>query len=168
MKAQIQWAVAEIDEHHKMALKNGQDQAQSSILTQLRDHEQRLRDQLRDKEKQIREVRLSALANAAKAAVPFKSGTLPFPGVAKVRFSKQVWLEMCQSVQMRVMELVAALDALKKVKALSNMRSDISIEKAQTLGIKVLHSENGKVLLGAFDVPDVDKIIASPPTAAGA
>jgi hypothetical protein len=183
VEPEIQSAVTEIDEL-KMALKNEQDPAQSAFLRtsliqvrdkvkQLRDAEKQLRDkkeQLRDERKQPFEAHLAALASEVqpivKAAVSRELGTLPFPGAAKVRFSEEVWLEMCQSVQVRVTGLIEALEELKKVKVLSNMRSDISVDEAKELGIKVLHSESDKVLLGAFDVPDVIKIIESPPKGA--
>ncbi len=155
----------------KIALKNEQDPAQLALLRtsliqvrdkeiQLRDEQNQLRDkkeQLRDERKQPFEAHLAALARevqpSVKAAVSRKLGTLPFPGAAKVRFSEEVWFEMSHDVQTRTIDLLGALDELKKVKVLSSMRSDISVRQAKTLGIKVLHSQNGKVVLGAFDVP---------------
>jgi hypothetical protein len=165
-------------------LKNEQDPAQSAFLRtsliQVRDKEKLLLDerkQLRDKEEQLHderkqpfEARLAALESEVhpivKGVVPRKSGTLPFPGAANVRFSEEVWLEMSQDVQTRAMELLRALDELKKVKVLSSMRSDISVDEAKTLGVKVLHSKNDKVLLGSFIVPVVDKIVGNFPKGA--
>ena len=142
-----------------------------TTLTQLRDKENKLLDkklQLLTGRMGPIEPRPSALVGAIqpieKAGIAGASGSLPFPGAAKVCFAENVWLEMCQSVQERVMVLVGALEELKKVQALSNMSSNTSVEEANMLGIKVLHSEKGKVLLGAFDLPDIHhKIIGDLP-----
>jgi hypothetical protein len=120
--------------------------------------------QLRTKDQQLRAKELQLMEGAKQFP---DAGTLPYPGAlaVKIGLNEDVWAIMSQHVQERVLQLLKSKEILGAVKALSNMRADIDVEDAAKFGIEVLHSRDGKIQLGFFDVPSISEQVffKSPP-----
>lgn len=161
LEAAIKAAVTEIN-GTKTMLAEARDPKEKeqlrAYLLQLGARELALRDDL----KPMRARQLLLLEDAKKYPI----GTLPFPGERDAGFNEKVWLGMCEDVQQRVLDRMAAKRELAAVKILSDMRGDMSVEKAEALGIDVLHEVGGKVQLGAFKLPALRSILQNPPKGA--
>lgn len=154
----IQKVELQIDETETQ-LKQTQDPKKQDYLRvqkqQLRAKEQQLRDEL----KPLRAKQQALLEEQMK----YPAGHEPFPSGFKVDFGAEVWASMSQETQERVQVLLQDQAALAAVKVFSQMRSDMGVEEAEALGITVVHSREGKVELGVFDVPVVTGTIQKLP-----
>jgi len=126
----------------------------------LRDELKPLRAQLDDELKPLRAKQQALLEEQTK----YPAGNEPFPSGFKVGFDAALWSSMSQETQQRVKVLLQDQAALAAVKVFSQMRSDMGVEEAEALDITVVHSSEGKVELGVFDVPAVT--VTMPPKGA--
>ena len=150
-------------------LKQSQDPKQQDYLRakeqQLRAKELQLRAkelQFRDELKPLRAKQQALLEEQMK----YPAGNEPFPSGFKVDFDAEVWASMSQETQQRVTVLLQDQAAVAAVKVFSQMRSDMGVDEAEALGITVVHSREGKVELGVFDVPVVTGTIQKLPKGA--
>ena len=126
--------------------------------TQLRDELKQLRDKEKELRSELKPHRAKELLRIDEIR-QYPRGTLPYPGASNPGFSEQLWIAMCHEVQQNVLKCLQAKASLSAVKALSNMRAGIKEADAAKFGIKVLLARDGKILLGLFDVPELNNIV---------
>ena len=157
-------------EETEAELKQTQDPKQQDYLRvkeqQLRAKELQFRDELKPLRAKLDDV-LKPLRAKQQALLEeqmkYPAGNEPFPSGFKVDFDAEVWASMSQETQQRVTVLLQDQAAVAAVKVFSQMRSDMGVEEAEALGITVVHSREGKVELGVFDVPVVTGTIQKLP-----